>query len=936
MNYKDTINLPQTAFPMKAALKDREPVILSQWKEKDMYKALRENKKGKKKFILHDGPPYANGNIHIGHALNKILKDVVIKYKTLRGYDAPYVPGWDCHGLPVEHQLFKELNKTKHDVDHVEFRKSARKYASKYVDIQKEQFKRLGVFGDWEKPYLTMNSEYVSAIIRSFSQLYKKGYIYRGLKPIYWCCKCETALAEAEIEYAEHSSPSIHVAFDFVDSFEDIVPGVKDVSIVIWTTTPWTIPANMATAVAADLSYAIVRYHDGSKERVVIILEELIGKAFETIGITHYEVIHVIKGKELEGRAYKHPFMDRVNKVVLCDFIDTSEGVGCVHIAPGHGQDDFKVGKKYNLDVFMPVNDKGLFTEAFPGFEGVHVFKANDRIIDILKDKNALLFAGKTLHSYPYCWRCKSPVIFRATPQWFIDVDSNNLRQDTLQEIKNVKWIPNRSEGRISAMVEGRPDWCLSRQRLWGVPIPAFYCKKCNTEIITEEILHNFEKMVEQSNEDVWFEKDPKEFLPEGFTCPHCSHSEFIKEKDILDVWFDSGVSHQAVLEKREELLNPADLYLEGSDQHRGWFQSAILTAMGIMNKPSYKSVLTHGFVVDGEGKKMSKSRGNVVSPLDTINSHGADILRLWVASVDYTDDVRISKEIVEQLADAYRKMRNTIRYLLGNICDFDLQENKVPYEKLTSIDKWALSHTYLLLEKVTEHYEAYDFYKAYRAIYNYCVVDMSSFYFDILKDRLYTAYRDSRQRRSAQTVLHEILLILVKVLSPILSFTAEEVWGYIDQKSRDNIESVHMSSWPSHSKDRIDNTLEKKWSKMIEVRKEVLKVLEEMRKNKVIGNSLQARVCLCAENEEIKALLDEYKDQLQAIFIVSDVEFCSREKVNDNFTNSDTIANFFIYAEKAHGEKCERCWCYSVSVGEHSEHKTICQKCVNAITQGA
>ncbi|HRZ86391.1 MAG TPA: isoleucine--tRNA ligase [bacterium] len=936
MNYKETINLPQTEFPMKASLKEREPGTLKKWQEQDLYAAIRKARAGAPKFVLHDGPPYANGDIHIGHALNKILKDYVVKYKTMRGFDSPYVPGWDCHGLPVEHQLFKELKKTKHEVDRVDFRKKAAQYALKYVAIQREQFKRLGVFGDWKKPYLTLAPEYTSAIVHSFADLYKKGYIYRGKKPIHWCYHCETALAEAEIEYADHDSPSIYVRFDFVDPIDDVFPGIHKGSIAIWTTTPWTLPANMAVAVEGDLEYAAVHVTYDGHQGVVVMLADLVEKVCNAVGIKEYKVVGKAPGRKLEGKRYAHPFIERINKVVLCDFVETDEGVGCIHIAPGHGDDDFQVGKKYGLEIFAPVDDKGEFTKEVPAFAGMKVFAANKTIIELLKSRGVLLAGGTTVHSYPHCWRCKHPVIFRATPQWFIKVDANDLRQKTLAEIKNVAWFPERGEGRISAMVEGRPDWCLSRQRLWGVPIPAFFCDDCGAEVLNEETLALFEKEVEKGGTDVWFEKSAAELLPPGLVCPKCGHKEFVKEKDILDVWFDSGVSHQSVLRKRaaEGLVFPADLYLEGSDQHRGWFQSAILTAMGVEGRSPFKSVLTHGFVVDGEGKKMSKSKGNVVSPHKTIDTYGADILRLWVSSVDYADDVRISDGILVQLADAYRKIRNTVRYLLSNTGDFDAAKDAVPFEKLNEVDRWALSKLSSLVQKVTEAYEKYEFFKAYRLIYNFCVIDMSAFYFDILKDRMYTAYRASHLRRSSQTVLSEILQALVRMIAPVLSFTAEEAWGYIATASRQGADSVHLAAWPAAHPERIDAALEEKWAKLIEVRGEVLKVLEELRQKKEIGNALEARVTLYTDDEKLGPVLAQTAKDLAAVFIVSEAVVAAEKKSDDNYRESATIARLFIKAEPARGAKCERCWCFSESVGKDGRHATICAKCVDAVEQ--
>ncbi len=731
MNYKDTLNLPKTDFPMKADLPKREPDMLNSWKEKDIYAHIRGKFKGKPKYILHDGPPYANGDIHIGHALNKTLKDIVVKYKTMRGFDAPYVPGWDCHGLPVEHQLFKELKISKGQIGQLEFRKKAADYALRYVGIQKEQFKRLGVFGDWEDPYLTLSPGYVAGIMRSFAKLVEGGYVYKGRKPVNWCTRCETALAEAEVEYADHTSPSVYVKFQIKDT------KIKDGRhfLIIWTTTPWTLVANVAIAVHPEMSYVSIKVG----EETFFIAQDLLNIVLEKLNIKEYKKISALKGRDLEGLNYIHPFLKREGKVVLANYVSNEEGTGCVHTAPGHGMEDFMTGQKYGLPTIMPVNEKGLFDDTAGELSGMHVFKANDAIIERLKKDGNLLNSATISHSYPHCWRCKSPVIFRATVQWFINVDHNGLRKKTLEAVKGVKWVPSVGEKRISAMIETRPDWCLSRQRYWGVPIPAFYCEGCELPVLDAKAIDRVADMMEKEGSDVWFARTAEELLPPGFKCPECKKDKFRKEEDILDVWFDSGVSHQSVIRARPGLQFPADLYLEGSDQHRGWFQSAILTSMPIEGRPPFKNVLTHGFVVDGEGRKMSKSLGNVVSPQDVIKTHGADVLRLWVASCDYYEDIRISKEILERTSEAYRKIRNTARFILGNLYDFDPVKDRVGHEELLGFDKWAVSKACSLIEEITKYYDDFEFHKVFRALYNFCTVELSSFYLDVLKDRLYT-----------------------------------------------------------------------------------------------------------------------------------------------------------------------------------------------------
>lgn len=925
VDYKKTLNLPKSSFPMKANLAQKEPVMLKKWKEEGLNEKFFQNRAGNKKYILHDGPPYANGHIHLGHSLNKILKDIIIKYKTMQGYNTPYVPGWDCHGLPVEHQLFKELGLTKHQIDQLRFRKKAAKYAGKFVKIQCEEFKRLGIFASWDKPYLTQNYSYEATIARVFGDFYLKGYIYKGLKPIYWCGCCETALAEAEVEYDNHVSPSIYVKFKVKSDKNNLLKGHDDVSFVIWTTTPWTLPANLAIAVKDDFKYSLISTEKGT----FVIAEELIDNFLEKISVSKYEELKSFRGEELEGVITQHPFIDRESPIILADHVTLEQGTGAVHTAPGHGQDDYVVGMKYGLEILSPVTNQGFFIDTLPLFGGKQVFEANKDVIEHLKSIDALLFTENIEHSYPHCWRCKQPVIFRATEQWFIKVDEHDMRDIALEKIRETKWIPETGENRITSMVKNRPDWCLSRQRYWGVPIPVFYCKGCRKDLLTQETINNVEKLFMKEGADAWFSHPPEDFA-DSMVCPECGGKEFDKETDIIDVWFDSGVSHQAVLKFRDELTYPADLYLEGSDQHRGWFQSSLLTAVGCSNTSPFKTVLTHGFIVDGNGKKMSKSMGNVISPDDIVKKYGADILRLWIASVDYTGDIRISNEIITQLSDAYRRIRNSFKYLMGNINDFDPKENTVPVNSLDEIDKWALSRIENLGSKVTSLYDNFEFYKIFHAIHHFCVVDLSSFYLDSLKDRMYTSNPNDPLRRSSQTVMYKITDSLVKMLAPVLVFTTEEVWAYFKDDSDQR--SIHLSDWPKFDDKLIDNNLEEKWDRILELRTEVQKILEHFRKEKIIGTSLEAKVILYSDSPEYLEFIKKNKELLKTVFIVSQVEISDNPDDENDLFSTDKIKDVKIYVKKADGTKCIRCWNYTNDVDSDKDYPEICGRCINAI----
>jgi isoleucyl-tRNA synthetase len=919
MDYRKTLNLPKTDFPMKANLPKREPDILAVWEAKGIYRQITETAKGKIKYILHDGPPYANGHIHLGTALNKVLKDFVVKSKFMGGFDSRYVPGWDCHGLPVEHEVEKSLGSKKAELSIVEIRRRCREYATKFIEIQRDEFKRLGVFGEWENPYLTMNFAYQATIVREFGKFLLNGSVYKGKKPVHWCPTCKTALAEAEVKYEDHRSPSIYVKFKMISDISKNFPSLKGkpIYVIIWTTTPWTIPANLAIALHPDFTYVAV---DVGKE-VYILAEGLLNDVMEKFGIQKYQILEKFQGKRLEGLKCRHPFLDRDSLLILASYVTLDAGTGCVHTAPGHGQEDYESGVQYGLEIYSPVDDDGRFTKDVPFFAGQFVFDANKAVNQKLGEVGALLKEEMMVHSYPHCWRTNDPIIFRATEQWFISMEKNGLRKSALKSINEVTWIPPWGRDRIYGMVENRPDWCVSRQRAWGIPITVFYCSSCKQPLIHQETIDHVASLFEEKGADIWFEMEANQLLPQGAQCAQCGGEDFTKEMDILDVWFDSGVSYAAVLEKQKDLEFPASLYLEGSDQHRGWFHSSLLTSVGTRGCAPYRSVLTHGFFVDGEGKKMSKSAGNVIASEEVIDQLGADVLRLWVAGEDYRDDMKISNEILKRLADAYFRIRNTFRFLLGNLYDFDPEKDGVPYHELEEIDRWALHQLQKLILKVREAYERFEFHVVYHSVQNFCAVEMSSLYFDILKDRLYTFSSRSKGRRSAQTALHEILKALTSLMAPILSFTAEEVWKYLPGESG-KIESVHLTQFPEVKNEYLDETLNDRWERIWEIRFIVTKALEEARKEKKIGLSLDAQVRLHLP-EKVYQFLQALKRDLKSIFIVSSVTLFPVSK-EEKEVRAEVL--------RAEGEKCERCWNYDVTVGRNEEHRTICQRCVEAI----
>ena len=939
MDYKSTLNLPKTSFPMKAELPKREPEAIARWQTADLYGQIRKARAGKPKFILHDGPPYANGDIHIGHALNKILKDIIVRYKTMRGYDAPYVPGWDCHGMPIEHQLFKELKVTKSQITQIDFRQKARAYAQRYVEIQRTQFQRLGVMGAWDQPYLTMAQDYELTILRIFRELVEAGYIYRGKKPVYWSATCETALAEAEVEYEDREDTSIYVKFPVIKLPTRLPPGLQGVAkdkrplaVAAWTTTPWTLPGNMALAFHPTERYVVL--HQKGWDHDLIVAEALAPKLTAVLKIPEPQRVGGATGTELAGMRCAAPFGDRQSIVVTDEGVSMVDGTGVVHIAPGHGQEDYVIGQRNTLDIFSPVDHQGRFTRDVPLFAGQKVFDANPKIIENLRQRKLLLQEERLTHSYPHCWRCKEPVIFRATPQWFLRIDRNGLRAKLLKAVKQVEWIPPAGLNRISGMLESRPDWCLSRQRYWGTPIPMLRCQACDTPLTDSKVLRQIEETLTAKGVDAWFSLSPSELAP-GAACPSCTGkgSELVKESDILDVWFDSGVSHEAVLKVRNALQWPAQLYLEGSDQHRGWFQASLIPAIALRGRPPYERVLTHGFVTAEDGRKMSKSLGNVVAPQEVMQRYGADILRLWVASCDYREDVRISEKILGQVAESYRKIRNTFRYLLANLYDFDPKQDQVDVGSLPEFDRWALHRIREILGTAETAYETYQFHEVARAIYQYCVLDLSAFYLDALKDRLYTEAKTSTKRRCAQTVLYAILNNLVKVMAPVLVVTTDEVWQMMREAGWVTEESVHLAAWPEGPASPLDQAGARRWATFLSMRDVVMKALEEQRGRGVIGSPLEARVTLSVKDPTLQRLCEQYRETLTEAFVVAGVETRVNGAQAASSGSSAVPGLVGVTVERAPGKKCSRCWKYLTTVGDAASHPELCDRCTRVVT---
>ena len=920
-DFKKTMNLPQTEFPMRASLNTREPEWLAYWDEIDVYRRSLALREGAPVFLLHDGPPYANGHIHMGTAYNKVLKDLIVKYKTMRGFYAPYVPGWDCHGQPIEHQVEKKLGPDKMaKIPQVKLRELCREWALRFVDVQREEFKRLGVRGDWSDPYLTLNHSYEAGDVKVFAAMYERGMIYKGRKPIHWCKRCHTALAEAEIEYSDESSDSIYVKFSFTDEIPAFSAAGLPVSVLIWTTTPWTLPANVAVALADEADYVGVVV-DGE---VLVLAEALVPAVAEVAGWENAELVRSAdgepvrtKGSELSGLHYAQPIHDGVKGVIVTgDHVELSTGTGAVHTAPGHGEDDYLVGMTFGLPMPMPVDDNGVFDQGGGPFAGLSVDDANPVIIEWLRERGKLVAARAISHSYPHCWRCKQPVIFRATDQWFVSMDATHLRDAALREINKVEWVPGWSINRISSMVADRPDWCISRQRAWGVPIPVFECA-CGETVATPETFAAVEELFATQGADAWFSKSPSEYLPAGTACPRCGGTDLKPETDILDVWFESGVSHTSVLETRPELSRPATLYLEGSDQHRGWFQSSLLTSVGAYDEAPFAHVITHGFIVDGDGRKMSKSLGNVVSPLDVIKKSGGDVVRLWVASADYGQDVSVSDEILDRTSEAYRRIRNTFRFLLSNLNDFDAVGDTVAWDEMPELDRFALVQLEDLVERTTIAYDQWRFHAVFRAIYDY-VGDLSSVYLDVLKDRLYADATQGASRRSAQTVLAAILGSLVRVLAPILTFTSEEVWQFMPAAMRD-AESVQLTNWPSLQLPTEESgVLRDAYAVVIEARERVTKALEEARNTKVIGKSQEAAIVLTAPSTSMSALHGRGVIVLAELFIVATVEIREGE-------------DYAVSVSIAAGEKCPRCWNIR-ELGSDASHPDVCARCASVL----
>ncbi|MCG6975063.1 MAG: isoleucine--tRNA ligase [Acidiferrobacterales bacterium] len=925
--YKDTINLPKTGFPMKGNLAQREPETLKFWQEMKLYQRLREMRAGSERYVLHDGPPYANGDIHLGHAVNKILKDIIVKSRSLDGFDAPYVPGWDCHGLPIELAVEKKIGKAGLQIAPGKFRQACRDYAQKQVDRQREDFIRLGVTGDWDNPYLTMDFRYEADTIRALGRIVDRGYLVKGHKPVHWCADCGSALAEAEVEYADKTSPAIDVRFTVVDNEELLArmehspgdhKGEGPVHVVIWTTTPWTLPANQAVALNAGLEYVLVQCAGSYGQERLLIAEALMKDAMLRWGIDDYRVVATATGSELEGIKLQHPFYDREVPIILGEHVTTEAGTGCVHTAPGHGLEDFSVGLKYKLHVDNPVGSDGKFVEGTELFAGEHVFKANDHVLEVLKTRGKLVHSEALTHSYPHCWRHKTPIIFRATSQWFIDVDA--IREPALEAIKQTRWIPGWGEARIAGMVENRPDWCVSRQRTWGVPITLFVHKTTgDLHPDTPALIESVAKRVEQKGVDAWFEMDAADLL--GTTA-----NDYEMTTDTLDVWFDSGVSHYCVVEARAELgALPVDLYLEGSDQHRGWFQSSLLTSVAMNGAAPYKTALTHGFTIDAQGIKMSKSKGNVIEPQKVIKTLGADILRLWIASTDYRAEMSLSDEILRRMTDSYRRIRNTARYFLGNLDGFDPAE-PLAIADMLPLDRWAVSEAIDLQEEIKKAYTDFQFHQIYQKLHQFCVVEMGSFYLDILKDRLYTMPATSRGRRSAQTAMYYILEALVRWLAPILSFTAEEIWRHMPGTRG---ESVFLQTWyPLPDKVDVDSEM---WRTVIEVREMVSRELEQLRVAGGIGSSLDAEVDLyCAPG--IKAVLDKLGDELRFVFITSYARVHPLEPRGDEAATTEMEGLYVAVAPSAHN-KCVRCWHHREDVGSDTGHPQICGRCIENVT---
>jgi isoleucyl-tRNA synthetase len=917
VDLKSTINLPRTEFPLKGNLSQNEPLRLQKWQSMDIYERLREAREGRPLFVLHDGPPYANGEIHLGHVLNKVLKDFCIKSRSMMGYWTPYIPGWDCHGLPIEIQVDKELGDRRSSMSTLDIRRAARRHAEKFVKLQGDEFQRLGIFGEWNEPYLTMNPQYQANIVRVFGKFVEEGAIYKGLRPVHWCIHDQTALAEAEVEYEDHTSPSVYVKFPFpeADKLDPVLAGRK-VSIIIWTTTPWTLPANLGIAFNPVFEYNAVEVGDD----VFVLANGLLQQVSTRLGWPEgARILGTYTGAQFDGLHANHPFIDRQSLLMLGDHVTLDAGTGAVHTAPGHGYDDYVIGMKYGLDIYCPVDNRGHFMKDVALFAGEQVFKANPRIVAHLREIGALLAEEKVAHSYPHCWRCHNPVIFRATPQWFISMEATDLRQKAIESADQVKWVPAWGSERMKNMFYGRPDWCISRQRSWGVPITVFYCESCEEALVDPKVIEHVATIFETESADAWYSHEAEALLPEGASCSKCGSTRMRKEMDILDVWIDSGSSSIAVLEPRG-LPYPADIYLEGGDQFRGWFNSSLVVGLTVKGAPPYRGVITNGWAVDGQGEKMSKSKGNVVVPQTVIKQSGAEILRLWCSALDYHEDMRVSDEILRRISDAYRKIRNTARFCLGNLDRFDPDRDRVALADMVEIDRWALAELNEIVKRVRDAYERYDFTEVYQTLYSFSTVELSALYFDIIKDRLYTAGAKSLARRSAQTALYEIVSSLARLTAPILVFTSDEIWEHMP-RAKDISASVHLTEFPVWTEELVDDALRARYSKLVEVRGVVLKALEDARNAKLIGSGLEASVTITAD-AGTQAFLKSFGESLPFLFIVSQVALQPGETLS-------------VSVSRAEGEKCERCWNYATDVGQDERYPGACGRCVSNLTQG-
>jgi len=948
MNYRDTINLPKTSFPMRANLERLEPEIQSKWDQMGLYRRLREARKGAEKHVLHDGPPYPTGDLHIGTGLNKVLKDFFVRYRTMRGYDAPFVPGWDCHGLPIEVKVLEGLGEKRETTPKMRIRQLCRRYALTYVEKQKQQFKSLGVSGDWESPYLTLDRGYEAGVLEVFAEMVGRGLIYRDLRPVHWCYRCGTVLAEAELEYEDVSGPSIFVNFPLLEG--ETRERLRELCrlsdsdlphILIWTTTPWTLPANLAVAVHPEADYIAARYRHpaGGKPVVSVLAEVAADSVLRLVGAERYEVLGRARGSALVGLRYRHPFLDRTCPVVPAEYVTLQDGTGCVHTAPGHGLEDYHTGREHGLEILSPVDEKGVFTDEAGPFAGQHIEQGDAAIVERLRSDGYLLRADETVHSYPHCWRCHQPVVFRATSQWFVRMDHEGFRERVIEAIRKTRWVPEWGEERMTQMVSERPDWCISRQKAWGVPIPAFFCAHCGELLLTREsVLHVASVFAEQGC-DSWFETDEAEpFMPPGTRCSECGSRNWRKESDIFDVWFESGSSHHSVCRRRPELRFPADMYLEGTDQYRGWFQLSMLLSVGAQGEGPYRAVLTHGFVVDERGHKMSKSRGNFISVEDGVEMFRAEILRLWVASVDYRGVINISADYIRKnMADAYRRIRNTFRFLLGNVADFDPALHAVPYEALREMDRWALDETARLVRDVTRAWEDHDLHRVYGLLHNFCAVQMSSIYLDALKDRLYCSAADWPERRSAQTVLHRVLLALCKLSAPVLAHTAEEVWSNIAHRDED-AESVHLCLWPRPPERWLDDDLHARWQRILAVREDVARAVEPLRERKLVANNMEVELTLWSKSRSLRDVLRSHRDTVQELLMVSELAVPEQrppEAELSRMVAGEREPALMIAAVRSEHARCARCWNRRPSVGRDAAHPELCERCVRAVDAG-